>query len=476
MKILFINPPYTNFAGIDESAGHMMPLCFGYLAAFARERIENLEFKILDAEAQGCNLEDIRTAVAKFNPNIAALTAPTPALKFVYRIAEIVKQQNRHVHVVLGGIHPTVMPERTIKECRAIDFIVVGEGEETFCQLLLAFKKESNRFSHIEGLWYRQANLIKNTSKRKLIANLDTIPFPARDLYDLRLYRSAPTKKVSDENATPILTSRGCPFNCIHCPSKTIWDRTIRYRSTENVVQEIEICIRKYGLREFNFFDDTFTINRKRVLEICKKIIERRMNIYWVCFARTNAIDEELVKIMKEAGCRKISFGFESGDQRILDLMRKKTTIDMGRKAVQAVRQSRIPVHGSFMLGNIGETEDTIKKTITYAKSLDLDNATFFITTPFPGTDLYKIAKDLGNITPQTPWENFAPLTKASPILVQNLISKYRLIYWQKRAFREFYLRPKYILKKLRLLTSIEGIKTLFEGLRIFLRILKKNI
>lgn len=475
MKILFINPPYTNFAGIDESAGHMMPLCFGYLAAYARKRVEDLEFKILDGEAQECSLEDIRSAVTEFNPHVAAITAPTPALKFVYRIAEIVKEQNKHIRVVVGGIHPTVMPERTIKECQAIDFIVVGEGEETFCQLLMALKRESNRFDQIEGLWYRQAHHIKNTFKRKLIADLDTIPFPARDLYDLHLYRSAPTKKVSDENATPILTSRGCPYNCIHCPSKTVWDQRIRYRSTENVIQEIEICIHNYGLREFNFFDDTFTINRKRVVEICKKILERRLNIYWICFARTNTIDKELVKIMKDAGCRKISFGFESGDQHILDLMRKKTTIDMGRKAVQAVQQSEIPVHGSFMLGNIGETEDTIKKTIAYAKSLYLDNATFFITTPFPGTDLYKVAMDLGNITPHTPWENFAPLTKASPIPVQNSISKDRLIYWQKRAFREFYLRPEYILKKLKLIMSIEGIKTLFEGLRVFLRILKKK-
>ena len=475
MKILFINPPYTNFAGIDESAGHMMPLCFGYLAAYARERIKGIEFKILDAEALGCDLKDIRSAVTEFNPHIVAITAPTPALKFVYQIAEIVKQQNESIHVVLGGIHPTVMPEQTIKECQAIDFIVVGEGEETFYRLILALKEESNCFSQIGGLWYRQAHKIENTSKRNLIADLDTIPFPARDLYDLHLYRSAPTKKVSDENSTPILTHRGCPYNCIHCPSKTIWDQTIRYRSTENVLREIEICIHKYGLQEFNFFDDTFTINRQRVVEICEKILDHRLNIYWICFARTNTIDEELVKIMKAAGCRKISFGFESGDQHILDLMRKKTTIDMGKKAVQAVKNSKIPVHGSFMIGNIGETENTIKKTIAYAKSLGLDNATFFITTPYPGTDLYKVAKGLGSITSHTPWENFAPLTKASPIPVQNSISKDHLIYWQKRAFREFHLRPEYILKKFRMLMSIEGIKTLFEGLRIFLRILKKD-
>jgi len=192
------------------------------------------------------------------------------------------------------------------------------------------------------------------------------------------------------------------------------------------------------------------------VIDICNKIKEREMNIHWICFATTNAIDDELIQHMISAGCKKISFGLESGDQKILDLMRKK-------------------VHASFMLGNVGETEASIQKTINFATSLDLDNATFFITTPFPGTDLYDIGKKLGNITEDTPWENFAPLTNAPPILVQDNLTAGELVYWQKKAFRRFYLRPRYMLKKLRLLVSIDGIRMLFEGLRILLRILKKD-
>ena len=475
MKILFINPPYTNLEGMKESAGHMMPLSFGYLAAYARKYLEGLEFKILDAEAIGLTYRDIRERILDYNPHVVAITTPTPAVKHVYKIARNTKEIESNIHVVLGGIHPSVMPERTLKECSAIDFIVVGEGEDTFYRLLKVLRSNLDQLEDIEGLCLNRNGKIFKTAKRNLIKSLDSIPFPARDLYELDLYQSAPTKKVSDENATPILTSRGCPYNCIHCPSKNIWHRVVRYRSADNVVQEIEECVYKYNLREFNFFDDTFTINKKRVIDICNRIKKREMRIFWICFARTDAIDDELIQHMKSAGCKKISFGLESGDQKTLDLMRKKTTIDMGRKAVQTVRRYGIPVHASFMLGNVGETEASIKKTINFATNLDLDNATFFITTPFPGTDLYEIGKKLGNITEDTPWGNFAPLTNAPPILVQDNLSIEELVYWQKKAFRKFYLRPRYILRKSKVLASMDGIKTLLEGARILLRILKKS-
>jgi len=475
LKTLFINPPYTNFEGMRESGGHMPPLSFGYLAAYIREKNAGFEFKILDSEALGLNYKQILDSIIDYNPQIVAITTPTSAMKHVYKISQMAKNFNQDIYVVLGGVHATVMPERTLKECPAADFIILGEGEETFCALLLALKTKSKNFGDINGLCFNQNGKIIKKEKVNLISDLDTIPFPARDLYQLDLYCSAPTKKVSDENATPILTSRGCPLNCIHCPSRNIWKGFVRYRSAENVVREIEECIYKYNLREFNFFDDTFTINKKRAIDICNKIREKELDIYWICFSRSNTIDDELVRHMKEAGCRKISFGLESGDQEILDLMRKKTTVEMGRKAVRIVRKYGIPVHASFMLGNVGETENSIKKTISFATNLDLDNATFFITTPFPGTDLYNIAEKLGNVDESTPWENFAPLTNAPPVLVQSNLSKEALVYWQKKAFRKFYLRPRYIVRKMKSLNSIEGAKTVLEGIRILLRILKKT-
>ncbi len=215
---------------------------------------------------------------------------------------------------------------------------------------------------------------------------------------------------------------------------------------------------------------------KKRAIEICNKIIEKKLRIYWFCFSRVNAIDNELVRAMKKAGCRKISFGLESGNQRILDLIRKKTTLEQARRAVKITKEQKLETYGSFMLGNVGETIETIKETIKFAKNLGLDNATFFITAPFPGTDLYQIAQSLGNINQKTKWEAFAPLTNQQPILVQNNLTQEELIYWQKKAFKQFYLRPKYVIKKLRKINSLEQIKSLLEGIRILSRILSKKV
>jgi len=475
MKILLIDPPYINFEGLRESGGHMLPLSFGYLASYARKQIPGLFFEILDCEAEGLNYQQIKKRVKDAKSDVASITAPTPAMKHVYKIAEIIKEISPGTKVVVGGIHPTVLPERTMTEGKKIDFIVIGEGEITFAELLQTLKKGQKEFSDIAGVCWRKENRIIINRRRELIKDLDELPFPARDIFNLELYYSAPTKKVSEENATPIVTSRGCPFNCIHCPSKIIWQGDVRYRSANNVVAEIEECVNKYNLREFNFFDDTFTINKERVIEVCHKIIEKKLRIYWICFSRANTIDDELIRAMKAAGCRKISFGLESGNQEVLDLMRKKTTVEQGRKAVEIAKKQGLETHATFMLGNVGETAQTIKETISFAKSLSLDNATFFITCPFPGTDLYQIAQDLGYVNQGTKWESFAPLTVQQPILVQNNLTGEELVYWQKRAFKQFYLRPKYIIKKLCRVRGIGEIKSLLEGIRIFSRILFKK-
>ncbi len=179
---------------------------------------------------------------------------------------------------------------------------------------------------------------------------------------------------------------------------------------------------------------------------------------------------------MKLAGCKKVSFGLESGSQKILDLMRKNATIEMARQAVKIVAQAGLNIHASFMLGNVGETAATIRETINFAKSLPLDNATFFITAPFPGTDLYKIALASGFINEHTRWEDFAPITKSAPVLVQGNLSQAELISWQKKAFRKFYLRPKYIFRKLAKISSWTDLKIILTGLGIFLRVQKKKI
>ena len=472
-KIVLVNPPYVNFEGIKESAGHIEPLNLLYLAAYLRENTD-CEISILDAEAEGLSYTGIKNKLKKESPDIVGITFLTPTFKHVTKIAEIAKEVNSGCVVVVGGAHPTAFPEQVV-EILDIDFVVIGEGELTLLELVNAVRSEEKSFEHIDGLAYKSGNKIFLTSPRALIRDLDTIPFPARDLIDRRLYYSAPTKKVSSEkNSTLIFTGRGCPYNCIFCMSEVIWQRKVRYRSPKTVVDEIEECVNKYGLREFNFIDDTFILTESRVTKICREIKKRNLDISWICFGRANHVSSGMLRELKKAGCKRISFGLESGSQEILNLMRKNITLEQSRNAVKMAKEEGLEVHASFMLGNIGETEETIKKTIKFAKELVLDYATFFITTPIPGTDLYKIALEKGFISVNPRWEDFAPITKGCPPLVQNNLTKEELLKWQKKAFREYYLRPKVILKKLLKIRSFQDIKSILEGLKIFTGIQKR--
>jgi len=473
MKILLINPPYINFEGMKESGGHIIPFNLAYLAAYLRKKV-NCSIKILDTEALSLNYHKIKQYLSKEKPDLIGFTCLSPTINHILKICQIVKNDlNLKSYIVLGGIHPTIFPKETIKN-QYIDFVIVGEGEITFFELVKTIQEKRTDFENINGLYYKKDNQIFNTSARELIPDLDTIPFPALDLFNLDLYSSAPTKKLTDEQCSPTLTSRGCVFNCIHCVSKSIWQQKIRYRSSENIIAEIEECIDKYNIKEFSIIDDNFTLNKAKAIEFCQKVIEKKLPIAWICLSRADGINDELIKIMAKAGCKKISLGLESGSQKILDLMRKQTTIEQGKKAVEIIRKNKILVHASFMLGNIGETKKTTRETIDFAKNLDLDNASFFITCPVPGSDLYHYAKNNKFIDNKIPWEMFAPLSNTPPVLVQNNLNQNDLIYWQKKAFREFYFRPKYIYRKLKQIKSWEGIKTISQGVKILLRILFK--
>lgn len=474
MKVLLINPPYTNFEGMKESAGNTMPLNLAYLSAYLKSKMP-CEIQILDCEVECYGYKEIEDFIKKSRPDLAGITTLTPPMKHVIKITRILKSINPECKVVLGGVHPTALPERTLIETGA-DFIVIAEGEITFYELAKGIKEKNLEPEKIDGLCFKdKTGQIKKNRPREYIQNLDELPFPDRDSFDLSKYYSAPTKKVSDEKiVTPILTSRGCTFKCVHCISYALWQQRVRFRSVQSVIAEIEECVNKYGIREFNILDDIFTLKKDRLMEICRNIIDRGLKIYWVCFSRVNTIDEEMAKIMYQAGCRKISFGLESGSQKVLDLMQKNATVEMGRVAVDIIRRCGIEAHASFMFGNLGETKETVEETINFAKSLDLDNATFFITAPLPGTYLYQVATEKGSITKNTKWEEFAPLTNAKPILVQDNLTEEELIHSQKRAFREFYIRPKYIIHKLKQMHSKEAVKTAWEGIRILYRVLIK--
>ncbi len=475
MKVLLVNPPYTRLEGIKGSSGRETPLGLLYLAAYIRQQLD-CHVSILDAEVLGLSYSDIEKKLREEAPNLIGITCPTPVVKHVARIAEAAKKTNPNCSVVVGGHHSTALPEETV-EIPGIDFAVIGEGEITFTELISSINRGESSFDHINGLAYRSSrNGVSITRSRSLIQDLDALPFPARDLVNLKAYRSAPVHKSGTaQTSTPIFTGRGCPYNCIFCASKLIWRQEYRLRSPGNIVDEIQECVESYRITEFDFMDDTFTFVEDHVMAICREIRKRKLNICWVCRARVDTISKEILAEIKKAGCRRIIYGVESGSQRVLDRIRKGINVGQVFDAVKMAKEQGMRVDSSFMLGSVGETKETMEETIKLAKTLGLHSATFFVTIPYPGTDLYTLALEQGYITQRPKWEDFTYFGKGIPPVVQSNVTAEELVNWQKRAFREFYLRPAFILQRACQIRSVQDIRTLLEGLGILLGIQRRT-
>lgn len=470
MKVLFLNPPFTEYAGIEGHGGKALPLNLAYLAAYLRQQRPDIEIEVLDCEALELNYERIKKEIERARPNLVAITAPTPAFTQVLEVCQIVKDISPQIVTVVGGPHPTALPHQTIAE-ENIDILVISEGEITFAQLVDAIDK-NKPLTEVKGIFFkdREGNICR-TEKRELIQNLDSLPFPARDLFQTDIYFAPPTKRMSSRKSGNMITSRGCCFQCTYCMASFMWQRKVRFRSIKNVADEIEECINKYGIGEFNFHDELFTINRERTKEFCQEIKKRNLDITWVCMCRADYIDEESLKLMKESGCRKIVFGFESGSQMILDKMKKRMALDKIEDAVRLVKKVGLKTAGNFMIGYIGESERTIKQTIRLAKKINTDTMAFFIASPYPGTEFYQIAKENNYFRKDFVWKDFTLVSNNLPPLNLPDLPAEKILYWQKKAYRQYYLSPRYIFSRIVGIKTIVDLENLYNGAKLFLRL-----
>lgn len=472
MKVLFLNPPFTDYGGLEGHGGKALPLNLAYLAAYLREKRPDIEIKVLDCEGLGLHYSDIDQKIQEIKPDLIGITAPTPAFAQVLEVCRIIKNISPEIITVVGGPHPTALPKETAAE-KNIDFAVIYEGEITFTELVDAIDK-NKPLNEIKGIIFKDKNgNICQTQKREPIQDLDALPFPARDLFPLEIYFPPPTKRISDKKAGNMITSRGCCYQCTYCMASFMWQRKVRFRSIKNVVDEIEECLNKYGIGEFNFHDELFTINKQRTIEFCQEVKKRKLDIAWVCMCRVDFVGEEVLKEMKEAGCKKIMFGFESGDQGILDHMKKNIKVEKAYEAVRLVKKAGIKTAGNFMFGNIGETEETIKKGIALAKKLNLDTVAFFVASPYPGTEFYEEAKKIGYFRPDFEWKDFTLVSNNKPPLNIPGLPAEKILYWQKRAYREYYLRPRYILSKIFSIRNLVDLKNLYSGAKLLFRLEK---
>jgi radical SAM superfamily enzyme YgiQ (UPF0313 family) len=357
--------------------------------------------------------------------------------------------------MIIGGSHVTSLPMQTL-ENPSFDYAVVGEGELTSLEFLEALERGRD-LSAVKGIAYRENGKVRLTPRREYIADLDTLPFPDRaSLPPLQAYHPSPSSYRRLPLGT-MVTSRGCPHHCIFC-DRAVFGNAYRARGAKSVVDEMEILVHHHGAREIRFWDDTFNLRPARVLEICREIGERKLDVEWSCVARVGNMTEEVLRPMRRAGCWQIDYGIETGNPDVLKSINKGITMDLVRRAVRLSRKAGIRVRGFFMLGLPGETEETMQETISFAKSLPLDVAVFHITTPLPGTELFEQAKSRGEISPEVAWDKYLMFSAEDLPYVTKGLTKELLRRYESLAYKEFYMRPGYILGQARRIRTREDI------------------
>lgn len=292
-------------------------------------------------------------------------------------------------------MHPTILPDEAVKN-RDVDIVVRGEGEYTFLELI----KNLESLDKVLGITYKENGEVIHNQNRALIENVDELPFPARHLI------------LEKENCLPeafgnIFASRGCPYNCIFCASHKVWTKKVRYRSPQNVADEIKEIKKTFKTNQFRFEDDSFTLNKKLVEGVCDLLIKEKLNIKWTTETRADLVTDDLIKKMKSAGCEDITIGVESGDEATLKRIKKGITIEQIRNANRILKENKMGFSAFFIIGFPWETKREIDKTVSLMKELDPRVAGFSVATPYPGTELYEIYKSEGLIPEKIDWSRF---------------------------------------------------------------------
>jgi len=468
MKIILTRPAYSPLYQLITSRTKVKeattPLGLLYVAA-ALEK-DGHQVEIVDGEADNFTPDEILQMIEYSKPDIVGVGATTVDFNYVNQILKEVKGKF-NIITILGGAHATVLPGQVLEENPHIDYLIRGEGEITSRELLKQLGEKGD-LTQVKGLSYRQEGKIIHNPDRPFIVDLNENVVPARHLIDPSKYLSVLPEKGM-KRWTLVQTMRGCPFKCIYC--YRMFGQSVRFRDPVLVVREIEDCISNYSIEYIMFADDTFTVNQKRTAAICEEIIKRKLKFTWRCFTRADTLNEGVLKIMKEAGCKHISIGVESGNQEILDKMGKSIKLEQYVKAYELLGKMGFEKRGSFILGLPYENAKTIRDTINFAKQLQLDRAFFNICTPYPKTQLFQMAKKgEGLRLISNSWEEFKRWGNA--VIELENVSRDELIEWQRIAMMEFYARPSIILHHMK--EFIKGNHTkfyyrpLFFGLREF--------
>ena len=483
MKILLINPPDDLQTLLGEGAKLITPfepLGLLYVAAVAQE--EGYDVSVIDAYIERVGVEDLKKRINQLRPNVVGLSSFTSNGGIVYEIGKWLKDQLPEVLVVLGNVHAEVYAEQYLRN-RCCDIVVHGEGEFSFLEILRTLEKGKNDYSHVPSVSFLKNGNFITTHGRGFVENLSELPLPARDLVDQSRYNVLPvsnlpySRKKKNSVGKHMFTSRGCPYRCKFCVVHH--SRKQRKNGVDRVVDEMQMLVERYGTDYIFIMDSLFISSKKRILDICAEIRNRKLNFKWGCEAHVNFIDEELVKAMESAGCFDMAFGIESGVQRLLDNVQKGIKLGKVEEAIKTVkRHTEIKISGLFILGLPGETYQDSLQTIRFAKNLPLDMAQFSNLVPYPGSPLFEEfsargeidtgIRENGSLDPSV-WLRYSAYisyTDNDPIWVTPDLTPDLLKKLQKKALRNFYFRPRqfyYQMKRLRLAEMGSTIKLFFH-------------
>jgi magnesium-protoporphyrin IX monomethyl ester (oxidative) cyclase len=442
-KVLLINPPY-NLEVYKENKNFSVhpPVGLAYLASFIKKY--GYEVEIIDSNALNMSKKELIELIVNHSSGIIGITSVTATINLVCQICDKVKEKSDKV-LIIGGQHATFKAEEILAGCKSIDYIVRGEGEITLLRLLHRLKINKSG-KGLMGITYSEDSKIISNPARPPIKDINKLPFPAWELLPRSKYRLNGFQDIGfkGEQLGKLISTRGCPNKCTFCSSAHFWGKP-RFRNVDNIFEELVFLTRKLKVRHIDFMDDCLTIPVSRFRELCNRIIENNLDFKWSCYSRVQNINEELVQLMKKAGCFIVLLGIESGNQKIIDSIKKKITLEQVTNAVTLFKKYDIDCLGFFMIGLPEDTKETVYETVNFARKLKLDFPFFSVTTPFPGTELYDWFIS-SNLSPnQFEWNQLS--THGDTIYRTEYLSSDEIKKLYIYAIKKCYLDPIFITK-----------------------------
>ncbi len=471
MRVLIINPPWPGKGFGTRSQNRIIkhrsdkflqyPIFLAYSAA--QLKAAGHEVSYIDSVVQEFDIPRTISEAVKARPEVIFMETTTPSIVADYENLTLLKEATKAT-VVVGGPHSTYFHRKVLEECPSIDVVIRHE----FDTKISAVVSNVQNLNDVSGITYRKGSEIIDNGDGEFTTNLDAVPFPDREAVPWKWYLEAWYSRQPFMN---LMTSRGCPYHCSFC----LWPQSMyghkqRFRSVENVISEVRMLVDRYGVKELNIDDGTFTTNRQRVIEFCRRVRDEKLSIIWTCNGRADTLDEQMLSEMKKAGCKMIRLGVESGSQEVLNKIRKGLTLKQIEDGFRMVKKHGIQALGGFMFGFPYDSRKTVEETIRFAKKLSPDQVQFSISMCYPGTSLYEYAKENDLLLAKSFKEfdmTYGPVVKTVDM------ERADLEHILARAYREYYFRPSFMVQTLFNMADMDEIRRVMRSVKSLVKTIR---